>query len=416
MRIKEAAEKSGLTEKAIRLYEEKGLISPTITEIAGRKFRDYDDNTVATLTTIAGLRRSFFSLEQIAAMQDSPERIPEIFATYRDELKEQYNRLGVLIGKADEILTTAAMLAENDETGLVTPEPLRDATALSSVMTAVTPVAIEQDIPHFVGRREEPVLHFKKWDEEIAADQRDEVYQQYLAYYARWEKQYGVELVWWNIVDWCRGHNKIFFGTLAALLLVVLALNIKISLPYQVEMDGYALVYAENPGYLRTTNVLVKTEPVKLTMDGRITYQLFHSPLYKGKIAITGYSTWRKYIAERKWVMEPNGIFELSVAGFWDKDEDYLFSRVNWGMNAWLEIRDNDAPDTQIHGAYTVPEMDGFCFYSRPDNSLTPNGVPYTYLLFPAETAEDAETIFHAVYMRAWYEEWLHWEEEDGKS
>ena len=31
MRIKEAAEQSGLTEKAIRLYEEKGLITPTIT-------------------------------------------------------------------------------------------------------------------------------------------------------------------------------------------------------------------------------------------------------------------------------------------------------------------------------------------------------------------------------------------------
>ena len=38
MKIKEAAEKLGLTEKAIRLYEDKGLIAPPITEINGRKY------------------------------------------------------------------------------------------------------------------------------------------------------------------------------------------------------------------------------------------------------------------------------------------------------------------------------------------------------------------------------------------
>ena len=37
MKIKEAAEKTGLTEKAIRLYEDKGLIAPPVTEKGGRK-------------------------------------------------------------------------------------------------------------------------------------------------------------------------------------------------------------------------------------------------------------------------------------------------------------------------------------------------------------------------------------------
>ena len=36
MRIKEAAQICTLTEKAIRLYEEKGLIKPDITEMNGR--------------------------------------------------------------------------------------------------------------------------------------------------------------------------------------------------------------------------------------------------------------------------------------------------------------------------------------------------------------------------------------------
>ena len=136
MRIKEAAEQSGLTEKAIRLYEEKGLITPTITEINGRKFRDYDEDTVALLKTIGGLRRSFFSLDQIAAMQESPDRIPEIFSQYRNELKEQYDRLGMLIARADEIL---AQLPETDfpDHAVVTPAALRDVDTLADTALGV---------------------------------------------------------------------------------------------------------------------------------------------------------------------------------------------------------------------------------------------------------------------------------------
>jgi len=62
MRIKEAAARTSLTEKAIRLYEEKGLITPDITEINGRKFRDYSEETVKQLETIAKLRKSFFTV------------------------------------------------------------------------------------------------------------------------------------------------------------------------------------------------------------------------------------------------------------------------------------------------------------------------------------------------------------------
>ena len=38
MQIKQAAAQCGLTEKAIRLYEEKGLITPTYTERTGGSF------------------------------------------------------------------------------------------------------------------------------------------------------------------------------------------------------------------------------------------------------------------------------------------------------------------------------------------------------------------------------------------
>ena len=52
MKIKEAAALCGLTEKAIRLYEAKGLIHPASEERGGRIFRDYDDACIRELMTV----------------------------------------------------------------------------------------------------------------------------------------------------------------------------------------------------------------------------------------------------------------------------------------------------------------------------------------------------------------------------
>ena len=107
MKIKQAAAKCGLTEKAIRLYEEKGLISPPMTEINGRMFRDYDEETVRRLQTIAALRRAFFSIDQITEILDHPENIPAVFASYREELQQKYTDLKPLLEHAEEIDPTA---------------------------------------------------------------------------------------------------------------------------------------------------------------------------------------------------------------------------------------------------------------------------------------------------------------------
>ncbi len=412
MRIKEAAERSGLTEKAIRLYEEKGLITPAITEIGERKFRDYDEATVAKLTTIAGLRRSFFSMEQIAAMQENPARIPEIFTEYRDELKEQYDRLALLIGKADEILAAAAALEANEETGRITPEPLRDAASLSKAMTAVTPVTMEKEreIPHYVGKREEPRVHFKRWDEEISSDQRDAVYQQYLAYYAKWEKRYGAELVLWNAVDWCKGHKKIFFGVLGAMLALVLAFNVKIRLPYQIEMDGYMLCYEGHVDYL-SDNPPVETEPVTLKLHGKKTYQLFHSPIFTGTVTLDDYKPWQHWLTQNRWITAPAAEFTFSVAGLLDRQNPYyVYSYMRWGANNRLELRDTEG--RVIQQVFTLHGEDGFCFHGEKDEDFDRP----IYYVFPAVSAEEAETLFREKYLRAWYDEWMSWEAEYAES
>ncbi len=193
MQIKEAAAKCGLTEKAIRLYEEKGLITPTYTEINGRKFRDYDDETVAQLQMIAGLRQSFFSLDQIAAMQNTPEDIPAIFTEYRDELRGRFRELEGLLERADavvpESLTSADALAQvlsGTLSAPTEPQPLTDGIA---ELPTDEPYRIRRVETHAV-----PEMRFRVWDEDVDRDAREAAYQRYLRYVKEWERSYDTEL------------------------------------------------------------------------------------------------------------------------------------------------------------------------------------------------------------------------------
>lgn len=63
MRIKEVEERTGLTAKAIRLYESKGLLTPARQTENG--YRDYTDEDVERLKTIAVLRRLDVSIKDI---------------------------------------------------------------------------------------------------------------------------------------------------------------------------------------------------------------------------------------------------------------------------------------------------------------------------------------------------------------
>ena len=193
MQIKEAAAQCGLTEKAIRLYEEKGLITPSYTEINGRKFRDYDDDTVAQLKIIAGLRQSFFSLEQIAAMQNTPEDIPAIFSEYRDELRGKFRELEGLLERADAVipssLSSAEALAEALGGVLPAPNEPPQIADLSAALPEDEPYRIRRVETHAV-----PEMRFRVWDEDVDRDAREAAYERYLRYAKEWERSYDTEL------------------------------------------------------------------------------------------------------------------------------------------------------------------------------------------------------------------------------
>ena len=79
MKIKEVCEKTGLTKKAIRYYEEEGLFSPERTAVNFREYRDYTEKDLEALGRIAALRSLSLSIEEIRAMREAPETAPEIF-------------------------------------------------------------------------------------------------------------------------------------------------------------------------------------------------------------------------------------------------------------------------------------------------------------------------------------------------
>ena len=135
MKIKEAAQYCGLTEKAIRLYEAKGLIHPQTEEKNGRVFREYDSEAIRALLTVGTLRRADFSLEQIGMMQQSPHKIPEVFAAYREEVKSNAARLTALSRVMDSFQPNGEVTLEEVADRLaiaMIPERIANAVAAES--------------------------------------------------------------------------------------------------------------------------------------------------------------------------------------------------------------------------------------------------------------------------------------------
>lgn len=103
MKIKEAAQHTGLTEKAIRFYEQKHLITPQTYELNGRTFREYTEENIRDLTNIAVLRRSFFTVEQIRTILCEKEKTSEVFREYRQSLCADYAQMTPLVQRIREL-------------------------------------------------------------------------------------------------------------------------------------------------------------------------------------------------------------------------------------------------------------------------------------------------------------------------
>ena len=72
MKMKEVCERTGLTERAVRLYCEKGLISPETYTQNEREYLVFHERDEKALRCIATLRAADFTLEEIRTMQNEP--------------------------------------------------------------------------------------------------------------------------------------------------------------------------------------------------------------------------------------------------------------------------------------------------------------------------------------------------------
>lgn len=158
MKIKEAAAECGLTEKAIRLYEAKGLVEPDKTELNGRSFRSYSPENIRMLKLIGTLRRASFSLEQIGEMLEHPERTSDIFLACREAVREESDRLSALRTLLDAV----------DVDALDNPE---------SLAAALSPETSSDSVPR--------IWRWRVWDEEVGAEERARGYQDFLAHQER---------------------------------------------------------------------------------------------------------------------------------------------------------------------------------------------------------------------------------------
>lgn len=117
MKIKEVIKKTGLTDRAIRLYIENDLVKPECDEnYNGRKSIDFSENDVEQLKNIALLRKADFSIQEIKALQMGGETAQQTVKDYikRTNEKIQFNteiveKIGTL---ADEENITVEIICE----------------------------------------------------------------------------------------------------------------------------------------------------------------------------------------------------------------------------------------------------------------------------------------------------------------
>ena len=86
MKIGEVAKRTALTEKAIRVYVDNGLVKPTVEQTTHRNSYDFTEENIRELERIGIFRKAGFSIFEISVIQREPERLPELIQSKRDSL------------------------------------------------------------------------------------------------------------------------------------------------------------------------------------------------------------------------------------------------------------------------------------------------------------------------------------------
>ena len=107
--IREVTEITGITVNALRYYDSKGLLHPTVRNSEGRKEWLYDDEAVRRAKRILLLRKIGIPVESIVKVIEKAGKMDEVILRSRlEELREERQFL-------DEQISLAGMLLLLDE-------------------------------------------------------------------------------------------------------------------------------------------------------------------------------------------------------------------------------------------------------------------------------------------------------------
>jgi len=109
MKMKEVCQKTGLTERAVRYYIERGLIEPVSNSSAIRSRTEYQFNNshISQLRDIAILREYGFSIDRILEMEKDPAAIAGQLKAHAKETEKQESS----ISQRKEILSRICQMA-----------------------------------------------------------------------------------------------------------------------------------------------------------------------------------------------------------------------------------------------------------------------------------------------------------------
>ena len=92
MKIKEASIQTGLTERTIRFYQQKELLSPASYRQNGKNFYDYSPEDIVRLNRLALLRRAGFSVEEIRQLFHEEISAQQLLQHRMTQLREEQTR------------------------------------------------------------------------------------------------------------------------------------------------------------------------------------------------------------------------------------------------------------------------------------------------------------------------------------
>lgn len=107
MKMKDVIEKTQLTDRAIRLYIENGLVSPSCSEnYAGRKNIEFSDDDVNKLNNIATLRKAGFSISEIKLMGSGQVSCRETLEEFIEKTSERIESDKAVVEKLEAVILT----------------------------------------------------------------------------------------------------------------------------------------------------------------------------------------------------------------------------------------------------------------------------------------------------------------------